>query len=300
MNPLELFYKLKQRILETYRNSYPYFQGDWRTFSSKDIRQLIDLVEEKLNERVSEKWIYTHLKPESNEKLPRKDMLDIFSRFVGYSDWEEFIFKNREKERSKISSEKRQKNKWIIWIGVGALIFATGWLVYSFYLKKSNPKTIEIKNEFTNDPIQSDEVQVFKIDENKKEPIEITDSKIQLENTDEKIVVESPYFETKEVHINDTDNEIQLKPEDYAMVLKTFINSDLNGWEERKEKLNKILSDDLEVILLSKENLGAEYLNKTEFSEKLIIPTSETKKMKIIHLETSDQKQITFIRIQQL
>jgi len=56
----------------------------------------------------------------------------------------------------------------------------------------------------------------------------------------------------------------------------------------------------LEVIILMKENLGAEYLNKKEFSEKLIIPTDEIKRMKIIHLETNSTKEITFIRIQKL
>ena len=84
------------------------------------------------------------------------------------------------------------------------------------------------------------------------------------------------------------------------MVLKNFIQSDLKNWENRKEKLDKILSDELEVIVMLKNNLGAEYLNKEEFAGKLIIPTSETKRMKVLKLETNEQKQITFLRIQQL
>ncbi|HTO36298.1 MAG TPA: hypothetical protein VLZ72_08670, partial [Flavobacterium sp.] len=77
-------------------------------------------------------------------------------------------------------------------------------------------------------------------------------------------------------------------------------HSDIKDWENRKEKLDKILSDDLEVIIMLKDNLGAEYLNKEEFSGKLIVPTSETRKMKILDLKTNDLKEITFIRIQLL
>ncbi len=299
MNEQELFQELKKRILEEYQKTYPYFQGDWRSFSSKDIRQFIDLIEIQLKERVSEKWIYTHLKSETNEKLPRKDMLDIFSRLVGFSDWNEFVFKNQPDSASeivKMDTEKKSK-KWF-WAFLFLIPFI-GFGIYRFTSKPKN-KTVEIKNEFTKEPIKSDEVEVYKLNDDTKTQVKIVDSKIELDEKDKKIVIESPYFETKEIDVSESKNEILIKPEDYALVLKTFIDSDLKNWENRKEKLEKILSDELEVIVLLKENLGAEYLNKKEFSEKLIIPTQETKKMKIIQLETNEQKQITFMRIQQL
>lgn len=302
MNEQELFQELKKRVLETYQNSYPYFQGDWRNFSSKDIRQLIDLIEIQLKERVSEKWIYTHLKPEQNEKNPRKDMLDIFSRFTGFSDWNEFSFKNNWRTETTIQVAKidnhkssRFNKKYFLLL----LIPIFGFGIFHFTTNK-NSKTITLKNEFTKESISSDEIEVYKIDKNSKKPVEIQNSKIELKNNDEKIIIESPYFEKKEIKISENIEEIYIKPEDYALVLKNFIQSDLNDWESRKEKLEKILSEDLEVIVLLKENLGAEYLNKKEFSEKLIIPTSEIKKLKIIHLETNENKEITFIRIQQL
>lgn len=302
MNELEHFHELKKQILENYQKSYPQFQGNWKNFSSKDIRQLIDLIEIQLKEKVSEKWIYTHLKPESNEKLPRKDMLDIFSKFSGFVDWDEFVFKNKNETKTKneirkeVNSSKFFSKNWF-WLLLIPVIFA---IIYWFPEKKSESKTVEIKNEFTKEPIPTEEIKVYKVQEDKKIPLEIENSKIDVEETDQKIRIESPYFETKEVEISTSANEILLKPEDYAMVLKHFIHSDLKDWENRKEKLDKILSNDLEVIILLKENLGAEYLNKDEFSGKLIVPTSETRKMKILNLETNEQKEITFIRIQSL
>lgn len=302
MNEQELFQELKKRILETYQKSYPYFQGDWKNFSSKDIRQLIDLIEIQLKERVSEKWIYTHLKPESNEKLPRKDMLDIFSRFIGFFDWNEFSFKNNLKEDKveEVSIPKIQKKKKFNPKYLGLLMIPLIGLGIFYGLNSKNQKSITLKNEFTKEPVSSDEIKVYKVTEDAKKQVEIVDSKIEIENTNDKIIIESPYFEQKEIQISEVEDEVFVKPEDYALVLKNFLQSDLNDWESRKEKLEKILSEDLEVIVLLKENLGAEYLNKKEFAEKLIIPTTEIKKMKILNLETNENKEITFIRIQQL
>lgn len=299
MSELENFHKLKIRILTEYQKSYPHFQGDWKNFSSKDIRQLIDLVEIRLKERISEKWIYTHLKPETNEKLPRKDMLDIFAGFVGDSDWDEFVFKNQQEENqvpAEIPVAKAKKRISWYWLLVIVPVIVFG--IFHF-VKKKNPQTIEIKNQYTNSPVDSDEIEVYKVIENQKTPIEVVDSKVEIDNETQKILIESPYFETREIKTSKKIEKIYVKPEDYALVLKNFIQSDLKEWEDRKTKLDKILSEDLEVILILKDNLGAEYLNKSEFSGKLIVPTSETKKMKILSLETNEQKQITFIRIQQ-
>lgn len=302
MNGLDNFQELKKRILETYRKSYPYFKGDWKNFSSKDIRQLIDLIERDLKERVSEKWIYTHLKPEHNAKLPRKDMLDIFSRFAGYSGWDEFVYKNERKgghaEKSVQSEHKSKKrfSKYLLWL-LAVLIIGVG---FYFGLKNtSSTKTVEIHNQFTGEPVPDKEMEVYKIAEDEKRPVKVENSKIEV-GENEKVVIESPYFEKKEIEMSKTTDVVYLEPEDYAMVLKNYVQSGLKDWEDRKEKLDKILAEDLEVILMLKDNLGAEYLNKEEFAGKLIVPTSETRKMKILSLETNEEKQIIFIRIQQL
>ncbi|MCY1307617.1 hypothetical protein D3C86_1356590 [compost metagenome] len=51
------------------------------------------------------------------------------------------------------------------------------------------------------------------------------------------------------------------------MMLKAFMKSDIKDWETRKIQLDKILSVDLEVIVMLKNDLGIEYFNKKEFSE---------------------------------
>lgn len=297
-----MFQELKNQILKEYSNHYPFFQGSWKNFSSKDIRQLIDLVETTQKERVSEKWVYTHLKPKTSEKLPRKDMLDIFSKFTGYADWDEFIFKNQFNTKTDSQNSNFKKLKIFRKIRIVVLIAVVLISGICFYLfeNKKRVKTVEIKNQYTKAPIKTEDFTVYSVTNGNKSPIEIKDSKIQVNEKDEKLIIESPYFEKKEVDATQVENHIFVKPEDHALVLKTFMQSNIKDWDTRKDNLDKILSDDLEVIILFKDDLGAEYLNKKEFSQKLIIPTSETKKMEIVSLETNNQKQITFIRIKQL
>src|SRR5690606_5706569 len=136
MNELKDFQELKKRILVTYQSYYPQFPGDWKSFSSKDICQLIDLIETELKERVSEKWIYTHLKPEANDKLPRKDMLDIFSKFSGFADWDDFTLQNRSDSQNLITKDgKLPKSKQRL-LAFGLVLFAVLVTVaYTFYNK---------------------------------------------------------------------------------------------------------------------------------------------------------------------
>ena len=75
------------------------------------------------------------------------------------------------------------------------------------------------------------------------------------------------------------------------------MKSDTKDWETRKQQLDKIFADDVEVIVMLKNNLGAEYFNKEEFSEKLIVPSASLKKMKVITIKNNEDKQINFIRI---
>ena len=48
---------------------------------------------EKTKGRVSEKWFYTYCK-NTPEKLPRIDILNLLSTYVGYLSWNDFKSKN--------------------------------------------------------------------------------------------------------------------------------------------------------------------------------------------------------------
>lgn len=296
MNPLELFQLLKSDVLLAYKKQHPYFEGTWKTFSSQDILNLIDLIENKTNQRVSEKWIYTHLKPEDNPKLPRKDMLDILSQLVDCSSWDEYVFKNK-KGVSKEIEPIRKSQKAGIWIIIGIILI--GITTYSYYLfNDTESKTITIKDAFTNKKISSEEVKATVVEEETETPIEIIDSEIKISKKKTKVLLKSPYYKEKTIVINkDSQSDITLQPDDYAMMLKAFMKSDIKDWQTRKVQLQKILAEDVEVIVVLRDNLGFEYFNKVEFSEKLIIPSASLKKMQLIDIQHNDKNEINFIRI---
>ncbi len=296
MNLIDVFHRLKNDVLLTYQKQYPYFEGNWKTFSSQDIKNLIDLIADQVKQTVSEKWIYTHLKVETNDKLPRKDMLDILSQLVGYSGWDEYVFKWKQEVVPNVVQPKRNYN---VVFSLGFIgLFLIGFFSYR-YLKREEVQTIEVKNAFTEEQINSEEVKVVMIENNVETPIEMVDSKIQITTKDSaKIVLKSPYYKDKTIVVGkENSNAITLQPDDYAMMLKGFMKSDIKDWETRKEQLQKILADDLEVLVMLKNDLGIEYFNKQEFSEKLIVPSVALKRMKVIDIQSNDKDEIKFIRI---
>ena len=301
MNPLTLFQNLKNDVLLAYKEHHPYFVGDWKSFSSQDIQNLIELIETQVKQTVSEKWIYTHLKPETNEKLPRKDMLNILSQLIGYSGWDEYLFKNKKRvEVPQLDTKKSNRNQ-VIWIVLLVLITAIAtYVFYNFIFEKDNIHSLEVKDSYTNDKINTDDIKAVIVNDSAEIPVEIINSKLQIKTKDSaKVVIKSPFYEEKTVMVKNSHPHpnIVLEPDDYAMMLKAFMKSDIKDWQTRKEQLHKILADDLEVIVMLKNNLGAEYFNKEEFSEKVVIPTASLKKMKVIEIKNNTDKQINFIRI---
>lgn len=308
MTELDYFQRLKEKVLLKYQEQYPFFQGNWKTFSSQDIQNLIGLIEVQCKQTISEKWIYTHLKPESNSKIPRKDMLNILSEFVGYSGWDEFTFVDKTiVVESQPSSETKKSKKGILLIGLIVAIGITGFIIYN---KNAKPEaqTIELQNEFTNENVNSEEVKVYQVNDSTKTELKVNQGKVEVinsSNTKTKLVIQSPFYEPKTITIDpkvpvaNPVQRIDLKPDDYAMMLKAFMVSDIKNWQTRKEQLNQILSDNLEVIVMLKDDLGAEFFNKNEFSQKLIVPSESLKKMKIVEIKNDASNKIQFIRIKQ-
>lgn len=303
MTELEQFQRLKNLVLLKYQEHYPFFQGNWKSFSAQDIQNLIGLIEEKCRQAISEKWIYTHLKPESNSKLPRKDMLNILAEFVGFTGWDEFVFDDNPVQTASPKAKRSFSKLWLL-----VLVPFAGLGIWYFNFNSPQipkTKTIELNNEFTNEKVNSDEVKVVQVEDSVEKPLEVRNGKVQVQasaDKETKLVIKSPFYQPKTLVINNQNDDspiVALKPDDYAMMLKAFMGSDIKDWQTRKEQLNKILSDDLEVIVMLKNNLGSEYYDKNEFSQKLIVPTPTVKRMKIIEVKNDAYNRIQFIRIKQ-
>jgi predicted DNA-binding transcriptional regulator AlpA len=294
MTDLDFFYQLKKSVLEQYQNSYPYFNGSWKSFSAQDILNLIDDIQLITKQSISEKWIYIHLKPETNQKLPRKDMLDILSVYVGKSGWDEFVFNGNIKENNN-NFKLGFSNK------IGILVLVFGVLIAGFFIWKflsKEEQKLEFQNSFTKDSIAKEEVKAYVVEDTVEKQIDINSSTFNIDKAT-KVVLKSPFYKPKVITIlpNEPIAKVELNPNDYAMMLKAFMKSDIKDWQTRKEQLNKILSDNLEVMVMLQNNLGAEYFNKQEFSQKVILPTASLKKLKIVELKQENDNKISFLRL---
>ena len=91
------FELLKQKIVVMMQLSYPGINpsiSDWKGQELTDFQEDLRI---KVNANISEKWFYTHMKS-THTALPRIDMLNFLSRYAGYSNWDDFVFKNRPEE----------------------------------------------------------------------------------------------------------------------------------------------------------------------------------------------------------
>lgn len=298
MNDLQIFGELKRQVLETYKKHVPYFTGSWQEFGTKEISNLQELVEIHVKERVSEKWIYTHLKTENNDKLPRKDMLDILSQFVGKHDWNEFSFAFRTKEKI-TNYAKRNTLTWIAIAVFGVISVGTLWYIFYF---KNEKKPIPIQNQFTKENIPKEELELYEIKPNQDTQRIAMESKSEFENnSDRKILIKSPFYKPKIVsHAELTKNDtLQVEPDDQAMLLKNFLQNPNANWKNRQQKVHEIVEANAEILVMLKGNLGTESYNKEEFVDMITIPTSRMKKWTIIELKKNEHNKITFIRLLQ-
>ena len=301
MDDIQTFYLLKQKILAKYVDAYPYYTGSIHNFGNKEIAQLIDLIEKESNERVSEKWIYTHLKPTINSKLPRKDMLSIFCNWIGYNNWDEFLFLNKEQLLlSDITPEATEihkpKNKIALYMAFGIMIIIAG-VIIGFTTKGNYDTTICLKDKYTQKTIAPDKVTLYLFKNGKNEKLAFKDSCYALttKKNDALVIVESPYYkpDTLKIDSNNPSLEFDLQPDDYAMMLRAYMNGNIADWNKRKQQLDNIISNDAVIQEIMFNEIGVEFLNKEEFIAKITTPASVVKTMEVVEIKYEGGKIIS-------
>ncbi|MFT6319425.1 MAG: hypothetical protein ACJAT4_000342 [Granulosicoccus sp.] len=305
MNELEYFYHLKKELLRRYQETYPQWKRPIHDFKGKEIANFQELLEEKVNSRISEKWFYTHLKPTRNEKLPRMDMLDLLSQFLDFSDWEKFKIEHQiEVEVSNIIETRNDevytlpsKKKIVIFMVAFFVIYG---LISSFFSEGYDACQFCFEDGDTHQLIenQSIEIQIFQAGESPI--IQKTNAqgcfKWPTKNDKISFAVNAPYYRSDTISrvIKNKNHEevISLKKDDYALMIHFFSNSDFVGWEKRRAQLDQMMADDAIIFQVEKGNTmsGLDMLNKEEFIDRLTLPINSLKNIRIIHSIYQDKK----------
>jgi hypothetical protein len=281
-----LFSALKQAVATTFLQNYsaPTAIEDWK---GEIITAFQEDLFSKVKAKVSEKWFYTYFKNDT-EKLPRIDILNLLSVYVGFGNWEAFKAAH---SNAKTPSKKGSIPKVIALVIVLTMLFVITKLFS--------------KNEF----------HFCFIDEDKGEAITniALDIKVFIENesplffkTDSlgcfnyttkedkvKFVVQSPYHKTDTIirHIDANSNQtVKLKTDDYALMLDYYTNGNIKDWKKRKQQLQNLIADNAQIYQLFPNNIGVEIYSKDDFIRTLTIPTQSLKHIKILGKHYSNGK----------
>lgn len=271
------FELLKNKVATTFLKDHaaPKTIEEWK---GEEIVLFQEDLFDKVKAKVSEKWFYTYFKKEAT-KLPRIDMLNLLSEYVGLSNWN--TFKNEHKNLVE-SKDKIKKSKYLL------LVFAPVAVLGWFLLNSSNEFHFCFVDELQNKPIEV--VLDVKIISKEESPIIIkTDSLgcFTYKTAAEYItfVVKSPYHKTDTIvrHINTNANQrVHLTADDYALMLQFYTDGNIKDWKKNKNKLQHLIADDAVIYQFHSNNIGIELFDKDDFIRLLTIPTNSLQRIKIL------------------
>ena len=273
---------------------------DWK---GNDILVFQEDLRIKVNEHISEKWFYNHFKT-FNDRLPRIDLLNILSRYAGYADWSEFKYKNRDKI-TLINDYKGSNKIFYLLPAISLITFLMVW----FIIKMGSMATYRFcfVDKDSKEPIRNSSIEVDVLYDHESPIQQPCDSEgcFTIKTGEPKItfLVKAPYYYpdtiTRILNKADKNEEIQLKLNDYALMIYYFSSSKVEDWKRRREQLGKIIADSAYIYQVShKGTTGMELYNKSEFIDLLTMPSSGLKHIEILDMLYHDDK-VTSIRFRQ-
>jgi len=274
-----IFTHLKEAVATAFleNHSAPSSVEHWK---GEDIVTFQEELRVKVKATVSEKWFYTYMKNDI-DKLPRIDMLNLLSKYVGFQNWNDFKYTHLEPHAK---SKKRSFFKKYRWALYSLIIF----LLVIYKLNAKNNFHFCFEDETKIGTIKS--YLDIKILKDTESPIFLkTDSlgcfSYATKESIVRFVVESPYYKTdtiiRSINTNGT-GKINLDTDDYALMLQYYTKGNLKDWKKRKAQLKMIIADDAQIYQVYPAGIGIELYSKDDFIDKLTVPTESLKNMKIL------------------
>ncbi len=284
-----LFELLKKRVFNTFSANYSTMEAieDWK---GETIVAFQEDLFERLRAKVSEKWFYTYIK-NTPEKLPRIDILNLLSNYVGHDNWNAFKMVHGKKE----SPAKKHSKKWFwLLLLLPIVLFALN------ALNTKNTFEFCFVDDIKNEAITKTSIDIKVLHDNES-PIHLKtgDSgcfSLKTKKDVIRFVVQSPYHKTDTIvrHISSNNNQIvKLKPDDYALMLHYYTSGNIKEWKRHKQQLSNLFADNATIYRLFKNNIGVEIYSKEEFIRTLTIPTKALKHIEILDKTLEDGKIIT-------
>jgi len=291
------------------QESYPGINPSISEWKGQEITDFQEELLKSVNAHISEKWFYTHMKSVS-KSLPRIDVLNLLSKYAGYANWDDFVFRNRDLIESAQSgtpsiaevskSGPDRANRYFIIIPIAAICIV---LIFFGIFKLFNVREYKFRfyDADTKEPITNTKIEVHILHQGETPTILYCSSDGSfLLKTDKsliKIVVSTPYYKsdtiTRIVKKLITDEIISLHANDYALMIHYFSRMKVDDWEKRRVRLDSMIDEGAmiyQVFSENKEATGMELYNKKEFIDKLTMPSGSLKNIEVLDTKYKDGK----------
>ncbi|MGD1846926.1 MAG: hypothetical protein ACFB10_16170 [Salibacteraceae bacterium] len=281
------FQLLKDQVAATFLQNHTASSVDIRQWKGQDIVDFQEDLFQTTRGRISEKWFYTHMKSES-EKLPRIDMLNLLSAYIGCENWAAFKQKNALPTPPKTPTAKptsSNKRYLTILVAVALVLGGLWWLIpgqeaYTFCFIDADREMA-----ITNQPL---EIEIWREGESPQRLQTDSNGCLQIPspNGQLRFVVRGAYYRTDTITrvVSGAGSEqVALRTNDYALMIHLFSTADRQGWERRRLQLDQMFAPDAEIYQVGiGGRLALDLHNKEEFINKLTMPIPSLKNIEVI------------------
>lgn len=290
------------------QQSYPGINPSISEWKGQEITDFQEELLRSVNAHISEKWFYTHMKTVS-KSMPRIDVLNLLSKYAGYANWDDFVFKNQDfiqAPQSEVpASESVPKpltdpaNRYFIIIPAVTVIVV---LLFFGMFKIFNTReyTFSFYDADTREPITNTNIEVRLLQDGESPVTGLCDKngcfRLKTDKSLVRMVISTPYYKSDTIvrvlKKLDQDEIISLHANDYALMIHYFSKMKVDDWEKRRGRLEKMIDDGAMIyqVFGVKEPVGMELFNKQQFIDKLTIPSGSLRNIEILDTKFKDEK----------
>ncbi len=281
---------------ETYPGINPSI-ADWKGQEITDFQEDLRI---RVNAHISEKWFYMHMKSHQ-PSIPRIDMLNLLSNYAGYTNWDDFVFKNNEIILTSSSPVSAQKsvNRYFLLVPLIVLV-----IVALFYGLFKMFNTREYRFCFcdadTREPIINSQIEVTLLLEGETQVHNLAGPDgcflLKTDKSLVRIVVKAPYYHTdtiiRMVRKLNRNEMVMLHADDYSLMIHYFSMMKVDDWAKRRNRLETMISDEAMIcqVFNNKEATGMALYNKEEFIDKMTMPSGSLKNIEILSSQIRENK----------
>jgi hypothetical protein len=290
------------------QQSYPGINPSIMEWKGQEITDFQEELLKTVNAHLSEKWFYTHMKSVS-KSLPRIDVLNLISKYAGYANWDDFVFKNRDLIEAAKNSDvpdpaipqyiAKPSNRYFLLVPLAAVVIV---LIFFGVFKLFNTREYRFcfYDSDTKEPIINSKIAVQVLLEGETPVTRFCGPDgcffLKTDKSRIRMVVSAPYYIgdtiTRVVTKLGREEILALKADDYALMIHYFSTMKVDDWEKRKNRLEAMFDDAAMIyqVVNVHETTGMAIYNKQEFIDKMTMPSGSLKNIEILGSQIRDNK----------